>query len=235
VDQAFQDLLRDKLAGFSEDRIRFRSSTNAEDLDGFTGAGLYTSNTGVKSDWDDVLDAVRTVWSSVWFFRAFEERAFRSIDHRAVGLALLVHMSFPDPYEAANGVALTGNPFDPSGLEPGFYVNVQAGAVSVVQPDTGATTDQFIYHFGSPGQPVVYQSRSSLAPEGQNVLAARQIHELGEALEAIHRRFSPAYGPAAGNQGFYAMDTEFKFYIYDEGAEPELVVKQARPHPGRGR
>jgi len=55
------------------------------------------------------------------------------------------------------------------------------------------------------------------------------------ALAAIHARFSPAYGPAAGNTGFYAMDIEFEFD--DEanpGSPPTLYVKQARPYPGRG-
>lgn len=234
VDPDFQDALRDKLAAFPEERIRFRSSTNAEDLDGFTGAGLYTSRTGVQSDWEDVLDAVRTVWSSVWYFRAFEEREYRGIDHRAVGMALLVHRSFPDLFEAANGVALTANPFDPSGLEPGFYINVQQGASSVVQPEDGMTTDQMVYHFNARSLPIVYLSHSSLVPEDGSVLTTRQVHELGQALDAIHRRFSAAYGPGAGNTGWYAMETEFKFFIYEPGQEPELVLKQARPHPGRG-
>ena len=50
---------------------------------------------------------------------------YHGIDHKSVGMALLVHHNFPD--EEANGVAVTANPFDPAGLEPGFYVNVQYG------------------------------------------------------------------------------------------------------------
>src|SRR5690606_12452291 len=109
------------------------SSTNAEDLDGFTGAGLYDSKSGDPNDPQrPVLDAVRKVWASVWYFRAFEEREYRSIEHTAVGMGLLVHNSFPE--EEANGVALTNNPFDKSGLDPAFYVNVQLGDESVVLP-----------------------------------------------------------------------------------------------------
>jgi hypothetical protein len=67
------------------------------------------------------------------------------------------------------------------------------------------------------------------------VLTSAQIHQLGQALDAIHKRFSPAYGPAAGNQGWYAMDVELKF---DDEADPgqpaSLYIKQARPYPGRG-
>jgi pyruvate,water dikinase len=232
VNQELQDLLTAKLqAEFPATSMRFRSSTNAEDLDGFTGAGLYTSKTGKAGDWPDTLDAIREVWSSVWHFRAFEERTFRSIDHSKVGMALLVAHSFPD--EEANGVALTGNLFDTSGLEPGFYVNVQLGDTSVVQPDTSVTSDAFLIYYAVQGQPLEYLSHSSLVPHGETVLTRDQVLELSAALQLIHMRFAPAYAPPPGSTEFYGMDVEFKF-DGEPGETPVLNVKQARPHPGRG-
>jgi pyruvate, water dikinase len=233
VDQALQDSLRAKLAAdYPGLTMRFRTSTNSEDLDGFPCAGCYESHTGDPRDWDDVLDAIRETWASIWLFRTFEERAYSGIDHLSVAMALLVHHNFPD--EEANGVALTANPYDASGLEPGFYVNVQVGGdAEVVHPPPGITSDQFIYQFNQPGQPISYLSHSNLMPEGTTVLTAAQINQLGQALDAIHTRFSPAYGPAAGNTGWYAMDVEFKF-DGAAGETPRLAVKQARPHPGRG-
>jgi pyruvate,water dikinase len=231
VDPDFASLLEQKLVqDYPGIRMRFRSSTNAEDLDGFTGAGLYISWTGAVGDpRRPVLDAVRNVWASVWFFRAFEEREYRSIDHQTVGMALLVHRSFTD--EEANGVALTANPFDATGFEPGFYINVQRGEGSVVKPIPGQSSDQFIYHFDYPGQPIVFIARSNLVPEGCTVLTNAQVHELGVALDAIHQYFRPVYGTDPDR--WYAMDVEFKF---DGGPyEPlELFVKQARPHSGWG-
>lgn len=228
VDATFQQTLFDKLnREYPKTRMRFRSSTNAEDLEGFTGAGLYTSHSGQPGDPDrPVLNAIRKVWASIWFFRAFEERAYRSIDHRAVGMALLVHNSFPD--EAANGVALTANPFDTSGADPAVYINVQYGEASVVQPDPSITTDQLLYYYYSPNRPIVFIDRSSLISANKTVLTATQTYELGAALDRIHQFFLPAYGTTPGI--FFAMDVEFKF----DGNPPTLVVKQARPHPGRG-
>ena len=236
VNQEFQDLLRAKLAADFPDEttMRFRSSTNAEDLDGFTGAGLYTSKTGNLAAWDTVLSAIREVWSSVWYYRAFDEREYRSIDHRSVAMALLVHHNFPD--EEANGVAITNNIFDSTGLNPAFYINAQVGDTSVVQPDPTVTTDEIVYYYSAPNTPIVYISESNMvAVEGEHVLTARQIHDLGMALAAIHEAFSPAYGPASGlnDNGWYAMDTEFKFDDRGTG-EPQLFMKQARPYPGRG-
>lgn len=232
VNADFMQLLVAKLnAEYPGTRMRFRSSTNAEDLGDFTGAGLYTSRSGDPNDPEyPVEDALREVWSSIWYFRAFEEREYRGIDHDKVGMALLVHHSFPE--EEANGVALTANPFDTSGLEPGFYVNVQVGDESVVQPDPGITTDQFIYYFDMQGQPIVFIDHSNLVPSGTSVLTLKQTHDLGVALKAIHQFFAPAYGAAPGSNDWYAMDVEFKF-DGEPGEEPALAVKQARPHPGR--
>ncbi len=234
VDPEFEAALLNKLnSDYPGIRMRFRSSTNAEDLEGFTGAGLYTSKSGDPKEPGSVLGAVRTVWASVWSFRAFEERSYRNIDHETVGMALLVHNSFP--YEEANGVAITANPFDPSGMEPGFYINVQLGGASVVQPEPGMTTDQFVYQFDFPGQPIVFIAHSSLVPKGTTVLTTAQSHKLGIALKEIHEFFYPLYGKDPNE--WYAMDTEFKFdqpIDADPTGEPVLFVKQARPYPGWG-
>lgn len=236
VNAEFQDLLQAKLeTDYPNTTMRFRTSTNAEDLAGFPCAGCYESHTGDPKRWDtDLLDAIRKTWAGVWFFRTFEERAYHSIDHNAVGMALLVHHNYP--HEDANGVALTANPFDPSGIEPGFYVNVQwGGDFEVVHPPPGSTSDEFLYFFDSPNQPVTYLTHSNIVPAGENVLTRTQIYDLGKALKAIHERYSPAYGPRAGNHGWFAMDVEFKYDAEDFPNEPpRLWVKQARPHPGRG-
>lgn len=216
---------------YSGIRMRFRSSTNAEDLEGFTGAGLYTSKSASLTDpTSPIEDAIRKVWASVWFFRAFEERAFRSITHLKVGMSLLVHRSFPDEY--ANGVAITANIFDPSGQNPAFYINVQRGEASVVKPEPGVSSDEILYQFYNDGQPAQYLRHSTEVPEGEHVLSAAQLYAVGQALDAIHRHFAVSYG--GDPNVFYGMDVEFKFDDIVPGGPIELQVKQARPHPGRG-
>lgn len=245
VNMAFQNLLRTKLtAKFPGQKMRFRTSTNAEDLDGFPCAGCYDSHTGDPANWEGIdegcrtknnkncglLQAIKKTWSGVWFFRTFEERSYHSIDHRKVGMALLVHHNFPD--EEANGVAVTANIFDSSGLEPAFYINVQTGGdAEVVAPPPGVTSDQILYFYSYEGKPVTYLAHSNLLPSGQTVLTPAQIAQLGTALDAIHKRFAPAYMPASG---FYGMDVEFKYDDEDNPGMPAtLWIKQARPYHGR--
>jgi len=229
LDPAFLAAVVARLDDLPRRRVRFRSSTNAEDLAGFTGAGLYTSATGDPDDPDDPVDvAIKTVWASVWRQKAFDERDYRGIDHLAVGMALLVTPSFPN--EEANGVAITGNLFDPSGIEPAFIVNVQRGDTSVVLPPPGVSSDYFIYYYFYPGQPATYLTHSNLIGANATVLTNAQTFELGQALDAIHSFFAATYRHGAV---FYGMDVEFKL-DGPAGESPVIWVKQARPHPGWG-
>ncbi|MFO0595276.1 MAG: PEP/pyruvate-binding domain-containing protein [Myxococcaceae bacterium] len=218
---------------FAGKKLRFRSSTNSEDLDGFPCAGCYVSHSADPANLADLLDAIRSTWASAWSYRTFEERSFYGIDHFSVGMAILVHTNYAS--EEANGVAVTSNPFDPSGIDPAFYVNVQTGGTAeVVAPPPGVTSDQFLYYFSQVGQPITYLAHSNLIAPNTTVLNTTQVNQLGRALDAIHTRFSAAYGPASGNQGWYAMDCEFKFDDEATPGTPTLYVKQARPYPGRG-
>ncbi|RMH44236.1 MAG: hypothetical protein D6689_02930 [Deltaproteobacteria bacterium] len=195
-------------------KVRFRSSTNAEDLAEFTGAGLYTSASGRLADPDSIDAALKTVWASAWSYPAFVERDFYRVDHRAVRMGVLVHPAFVG--EAANGVAVTINEFQ--ARRPAYYINAQIGDISVTNPTGMATPEQLLYYtwFDTPEWEVI--SRSSIA--GGPVLAESDLVALAGALERIHQHFR---GRLGGGLDF-AMDVEFKL-----GPDRELVVKQARP------
>jgi hypothetical protein len=117
-----------------------RSSTNAEDLPGFNGAGLYTSVPNVVTD-AQLADAIRTVWGSVWNDAAFEAREAGRIDHRAVHAAVLVQQGMN---AEASGVLITENPFEPD--EPdAVFINAKRGlGMRVVEGKRVA--EQLIYH-----------------------------------------------------------------------------------------
>jgi hypothetical protein len=236
VNEDFKALLKAKMdKDYFGKSMRFRSSTNAEDLDGFPCAGCYDSHTGDPNDMAGdqlaaALIAIKKTWATVWSFRTYEERELHSINHNGVAMALLVHTNFPD--EEANGVAITANIFDATGNAPGFYVNVQKGGqFEVVHPPPGITSDSFLYQFTFPGQPIIYYTHSNVVNAGEHVLTDRQVYDLGVALDILHKRFSNAYAPAGG--GWYAIDSEFKFDDESSpGSTPSLYIKQARPYPG---
>jgi hypothetical protein len=79
-----------------------------EDVEGFNGAGLYTSYTGylrpeAQADPDDrdntIESAIQKAWASYWSFEAFEERRAEQIDHLSGAMGLVVHARFDDDLE----------------------------------------------------------------------------------------------------------------------------------------
>ena len=206
-------------------RMRFRSSANVEDLEEFNGAGLYDSFSAETGDPDDtVASAVKKVWASLWNDGAFEEREWARIDHTASAMGILVHESFPDELEAANGVTITANPFDPppSG-QAAYYINVQHGAVSVTNPEPGLLPESFLYYKPPAGHGEMTYLSTSTLEDGAPVLSFDEIVELVGYLDDLHRHFEPIYADRAS----FGMDVEFKLI------EPNrhIVIKQARPYP----
>jgi Phosphoenolpyruvate synthase/pyruvate phosphate dikinase len=99
-----------------------RSSTNSEDLPNFSGAGLYTSVPNVRDD-NALVEAIKTVWASLWNYEAYEARESFGINHSAVYPAVLIQEGINA--EAA-GVLITTNPFDREDRRS-VYVNAKRG------------------------------------------------------------------------------------------------------------
>lgn len=204
--------------------IRFRSSSNAEDIEQFNGAGLYESKSYKPGDPDKTVEAaILGVYSSLWTLVAVEEREWARVDHFSCAMAILMHRSYPDADEKANGVAITANPFDPPPEgQAAYFVNVQNGAVSITNPEASVTPESFLYYKPPAGQgEMTYLSYSSLM-NGETVLSFTEAVTLVRALQGIHEHFHKIYRDEP-----FGMDVEFKFIE----EERRLIIKQARPYP----
>lgn len=206
---------------FGTDKVRFRSSSNTEDLATFNGAGLHTSTSAdIEGSSLRVDDALRTVWSSLWNTRAYDERDFGNVDQSLAAMAILVHQAWQ---EQAQGVAISRNALHAT-RDSQYYINAQIGEASVTNPAPGVTSDEIVYT-PPPRRPRAdYQARSSLS-RGRDVLSFLEIQGLGCALESIHEHFHPLIDPKDMNR-LYAMQIEWKLI----GPERRLLVKQARPY-----
>lgn len=202
-------------------RVRFRSSSNTEDLPAFNGAGIYTSTSAELGDPSrSVADAMRTVWASLWNARAFDEREFARIDHRKVAMGILVHNAFLS--EQANGVGISRNILAPTRGDQ-HYFNLQFGEASVTNPAPGISTEAVIYQRPPRAAQVTYQSQSSL--RDGHVLTVSEIALASCYLNAIHDHFQTLLHPDQSD-AWFAMDTEIKWM----GTGRAPVFKQARPY-----
>jgi len=245
LEQAVFDTLQDPQYGFNGDmKIRFRSSTNVEDSEHFTGAGLYDSYSGCLADdldGDDegpsicdpskenergVFRAIRKVFASFYNDNAFLERLRHGVDESQVGMAVLVHHSFPDEIELANGVATLEKVSE-------YWYDItlvtQYGAVSVTNPEGGAVAEEVDVRIYSGSIYPTIVRYSNLLPLGTPVLDWQAEYiELVEYLLLAADEFEAVTG-----KDRFVLDFEYKKVAPGGGALPAggLVVKQIREMP----
>ena len=198
--------------------LRYRSSTNNEDLPGFSGAGLYDSNTQKQTETENegIDKSMKQVFASLWNFRAFTEREFHRIDHLATAMGVLVHPNYSD--ELANGVAAS---FDPvGGLNSYYYLNTQLGEDLVTNPEANSEPEEILLHQSGDYYEILATS-NQVAP-GTLLMSDAQMKQLAEHLTVIHEKFAGLYG--SGSNRPFAIEIEFKITEADI-----LAIKQARP------
>ncbi len=196
--------------------LRYRSSTNNEDLPGFNGAGLYDSKTQKpdETEEDGIDKSLKQVYASMWNFRAFTEREFYRVDHTKAAMGVLVHPNYTD--ELANGVAVS---FDPFYELDYYYVNTQVGEDLVTNPEAHSKPEELLV---STDNDYFVLASSNLVPSGQLLMSDDQLQQLAEHLETIHDHFEELYDPADDEP--FAIEIEFKIT-----SDNILAIKQARP------
>jgi hypothetical protein len=238
--QLLADLGDQLLATFGADTVmaRFRSSSNAEDALGFSGAGLYESTNACLADDLDADDdgpsrcdkaepdertmcrALKKVWASLWLTRAFEEREWYGMDHADAAMGVLVDLRSGD--ELANMVAFTGDP-NIAG-DHRYLVNAQKGELEVVSPTPGTWPEKTRLTLVDGEVSEIDRVRgSSELPEGGQVLTDDQLRELGALLWQIDDVFPIDDEPPPDSA--LLLDTEWKVR-----PDKTLFIKQVRPY-----
>lgn len=229
-------------AGFDPNRpIRFRSSTNVEDGEQFSGAGLYDSYSGCLADeldGDDkgpsrcdpsetnergVFRALRRVYASFYNDNACLERLRHRVDENVVGMAVLVHPSTPDEFELANGVATLTVIKDSDRYLNGTLVT-QLGAVSVTNPDSSAVPERVSLFLSGTTPNVSFEQASSLVPLGGRVMTW-DVDYL--KLATVLNRAALGFEAEFPTRKRFVHDLEYK----KEAPNGQLMVKQIRLVP----
>ncbi len=198
--------------------IRCRSSTNNEDLPGFSGAGLYDSKTQHPNE-GHIAKSIKQVYASMWNFRAFEEREFYRVDHLTAAMGVLVHPNHEN--EKANGVGVSTDPIYKT--EGTFYLNTQLGEDLVTNPNALSVPEEILLDaVSSTDDDYFVMSPSNQVPMDTLLMKEIYLDQMRAFLSTIHTKFQVLYN-AVGKTGF-AMEIEYKI-----NAENQLTIKQARP------
>ena len=133
------EILQRVKAEYAGKGLFVRSSSNSEDLPNFSGAGLYTTVPNVRGD-NELIDAIKTVWASLWNFEAYEARERANVDHSKIFMAVLLQEGINSE---SSGVMISADPFDPEN-KGAIYISAKRGlGIKVVEGQRIA--EQIIY------------------------------------------------------------------------------------------
>lgn len=244
LSQYARDQIIDGLGDFETLRkIRFRSSTNIEDTDKLNAAGLYDSFSGCLADDLDgdergpsrcdpfeekergVFRAIKKVLASFYNDRAFTERLRYGIDEKSAGMAILVHYSFPDEKELANGVIVSDFIQDTgSWTMKSLHTTQQLGALSITNPDNSHIPEVMLWN---EGESWTLQQSSNLVETNDNVMTFPDDYN---KLRQLVLRAAQTFIEFNDIEESVSLDLEFK-----KMNEKGLVIKQIRivPKPFR--
>ena len=175
-----------------------RSSATAEDLPGLSFAGQLESYLNVRGG-DNVIDAVRRCWASLWTGRAIGYRQRQGIRPEDVSIAVVVQRLVP---AQAAGVAFTANPV--TGARDELMINaawglgeaIVSGGVTpdtiIIDKRTGAIKAQEIAAKDVMTVRCDEGTREEPVPAGQRQRAAlepaqaAELAQLGMAIEKLY-------------------------------------------------
>lgn len=198
IDEALaHEILNRAHRDFPGEGLFVRSSTNSEDLPNFNGAGLYSTFPNARTD-DQILQAVKFVWASVWNFEAFDARERAGIDHEKVYMGVLIQRGINAD---SAGVMITGNPFDRTDRDCCYISATKGLGIKVVEGVK--IPEQLLMHYETGAVQVLTRStidslltfdkqgglKEAAAPEGRFVLTDVLVHNLAYAALRIQTAF----------------------------------------------
>ncbi len=226
VDEKLQgQILRRVKQEFAGKGLFVRSSSNSEDLPKFSGAGLYTTVPNVRES-QQLIDAVKTVWASLWNFEAYEARERAVIDHSKIFMAVLIQEGINSE---SSGVMITADPFDREN-QGAIYISAKRGlGIKVVEGKKVA--EQIIYRQRANAVQVLTRSDEDSLLTFDEKGGVKEIAITGERLvltdDVIRRLVSAA---TAIKRVFGSRDQDIE-WAYMKG---QIYIVQSRPYIAGG-
>ena len=202
------------------DKLKVRSSANAEDLANFDGAGLHDSFSAKLSatdnadgscvvvagtDVDTKLEmqpktlncALKGVWASLWNKRALEERSFARLDHATVGMGIAVVAKYDIESDVAANAVIVTRVINNEGLY-GYSFSSQVGNDLVTNPTPGTYAENVIAGFIGDGAPPTFTVTRYATPTAggakltHRVLADDKMTSLLEITKIVETAYCKA-------------------------------------------
>jgi hypothetical protein len=197
-----------------------RSSSNVEDLPNFSGAGLYSTVPNVRGA-DQLTEAIKTVWASLWNFEAYEARERAGVDHSHCYMAVLIQEGINSE---SSGVMITADPFDKDN-KGAIYISAKRGlGIKVVEGQRIA--EQIVFGIRSQAVRVLTRSAEDSLLTFDERGGVKEVPIAGDRVvltDDVIRRLAAAAASIRRVFGEKEQDIE---WAYMKG---QIYIVQARP------
>jgi hypothetical protein len=219
------EVLRRVHAAYRDKGLFVRSSTNSEDLPGFNGAGIYTTVPNARAD-DPIIEAIKTVWASVWNYEAYEARERAGIDHMQVYMAVLLQEGINAD---SAGVMITTDPYDPENRNA-ISISAKRGlGIKVVEGQKVA--EQILYNPETNAVRVLTRSAEDSLLQFDERGGVKEVPITGERAvltDNVIRRL--AHAALRIKRVFHDKDQDIE-WVYRHG---QIYIVQSRPYIAGG-
>jgi phosphohistidine swiveling domain-containing protein len=200
---------------FATETLAVRSSALGEDAEGASFAGLHDSVVGVRG-LDETLDAVRSVWASLWTDRALLYRRELGIDPSSSTMAVVIQRLVEG---RVSGIGFGSHPVNPGQLAVEAVHGLNQGLVEgTIEPDHWAVdsaTGRIVEHRPPDvRRRLVLDNGSPRVEAPPNLPPPLDRERLNRVIDAVR---------AAGR--VFACPQDVEWTIADDG----LVLLQSRP------
>ncbi len=205
--ESIDSMVANNLAGVSSFVVR--SSSNAEDLENFSAAGIYES-LNHQTTAENIFTSIKEVWASLVSPRSVRLRQEVGISLDDCWMGVIIQEEMP---ARLGGVLVTTNPLNPSDFR-NVYVNVSTHSVDSVVRGVELPL-QYVYNTVEGGGRTL-----SLGSAGEDLAADDKelLQKLAFAGRLLQSHFSPNYT--------FSDPVDIEWLIDDEG----IVILQLRPY-----
>ncbi len=189
-----------------------RSSSNAEDLLGFSAAGIYESINHVSSA-EKIFESIKEVWASLLSPRVVKLRQEVGINLDDSYMGVIIQEEIPS---RMGGVLVTTNPFNQADFR-NVYVNLSAHSVIEIVQGTD-NPYQFLYNVVEGGGMTLSLGDSGNPLPDDDIESLQKLSIAGRLLQS---HFSPDYT--------YKHPVDIEWLLDSDG---HIYILQLRPYAG---
>jgi rifampicin phosphotransferase len=205
---------------YADKGLFVRSSSNSEDLPNFSGAGLYTTVPNVRGE-QQLIDAIRKVWASLWNFEAYEARERAGVDHSKIFMAVLLQEGVNSE---SSGVMISTDPFDAEN-KGAIYISAKRGlGIKVVEGQRIA--EQIIFRPRTNAVQVLTRSAEDSLLTFDEKGGVKEVPITGDRIVLTDEVIRRLVRAAAGIKRIFGSRDQDIEWAYMKG---QIYIVQSRP------